>query len=89
MQVSVGVVIGMIIINDFETGTTYNEISHMYTTSCLDAFAAGILIYIGLVEMIAEEFSKKNVIRNPILKVCMIFSLLIGLSCMSIIGIWA
>ena len=89
MQVSVGVIIGMIIINDFQTGTTYNKISHLYSTSCMNAFAAGILIYIGLVEMIAEEFSKITVTSNPILKACMILGFLLGLSCMSIIGIWA
>jgi zinc transporter 1/2/3 len=89
IQVSVGIVIGMIIINDFGTNTNYDENSLLYSTSCLDSFAAGILIYTGLVEMISEEFSNNKVQSNSLLKAAMIFAFSLGLLCMAIIGMWA
>jgi zinc transporter 1/2/3 len=89
MQVSMGIIIGMIIANDFKTGTDYDELSQTYTTSCMNSFAAGILIYIGLVEMLSEAFSNKEVKSNPLIKAVMILALASGLLCMAIIAIWA
>ena len=71
-------------------GINYDEFTHEYLTGCMNAFAAGALIYISLVEMIAEDFSDKNVTSNPsTLKLCMVVAFAVGMFCMAILGIWA
>jgi hypothetical protein len=51
--------------------------------------AAGILVYVSMVEMLAEEFSHPVVKGDFVLKTKMIFAMIGGLASMSVLAIWA
>lgn len=54
-----------------------------------NALAAGILIYLSLVDMLTEEFGKEDVRRDPCLQAGMLFATLMGAATMSVLAIWA
>jgi zinc transporter ZupT len=60
----------------------------MWVNGMLGAFASGILIYAGLVEMIVEDFSRchSSDLKH---RLFMYLSVLMGYACMSIIALWA
>ena len=49
----------------------------------------GIMIYVALVEMIAEDFKVKAIATNTFLKIKMFVALLVGVLFMAILGIYA
>ena len=59
------------------------------TAGCINAVAAGTLLYIGLVEMLAEELHGPGVRKNFLLKLKMILYVFIGGFIMAILAIWA
>jgi zinc transporter ZupT len=52
------------------------------------SLAAGSLMYTGLIEMIAEDFSDPMLLVKPFLKVQMFASLCVGATFMAILAIW-
>ena len=54
-----------------------------------NSIAAGILIYVSMVEMMAEEFGNVVVRNNYLLKVGMILAIFFGIAGMAILAIWA
>ena len=52
-------------------------------------FLIGIMIYVALVEMIAEDFRAVEIASNYILKIKMFLALLLGTLFLAVIGIWA
>jgi solute carrier family 39 (zinc transporter), member 1/2/3 len=56
---------------------------------CANGLAAGILIYVSMVEMLAEEFTHELVEHNYALKFQMILGLMFGLTTMAVLAIWA
>ena len=54
-----------------------------------NGIAAGILIYVSMVEMMADEFSNKVVVNDFVLKAKMILSLIIGMGIMALLAVWA
>lgn len=81
----IGVVIGIGI------SSTYDENSHkaLITEGVLGAAAAGILIYMALVDLLAEDFMNARVQNNGKLQVTINVSLLLGTGLMSVLAIWA
>ncbi|XP_062231643.1 zinc transporter 9-like [Phragmites australis] len=81
----VGVVIGIGI------SSTYNENSPrtLIIEGVLDAAAAGILNYMALVDLLAEDFMNPRVQKNGMLQLIINVSLLIGTALMSMLAIWA
>jgi zinc transporter 1/2/3 len=57
--------------------------------SCADGFAAGMLIYMVLVEMISADFSMPKVLPDMKLQASMIVALVSGISGMALLAIWA
>ena len=88
LTVPVGVVIGIFITND-QTLEEGPSASQTYTTGCLNSLAAGIMIYVALVEMIAEDFQQAAIASNYRLKTKMFTSLLVGTLAMAILAYWA
>ena len=69
---------------------TYNESSAtaLWVQGLLGAFASGILIYAGLVEMIIEDFTRcRN--ASTVHRLAMYFSVLLGYTCMTVLALWA
>ncbi|KAI5019022.1 hypothetical protein ZWY2020_043910 [Hordeum vulgare] len=81
----VGVVIGIGI------SSVYNENSPntLITQGILSAAAAGILNYMALVDLLAEDFMNPRVQSNGRLQVIVNLSLLLGTALMSMLAVWA
>jgi zinc transporter 1/2/3 len=77
----IGVVLGAYSSEDDETGAL--------VAGFADSFAAGILIYSSIVDMIAEDYMDNNFKTRHFGKMCMYFSLAFGISVMAILAIWA
>ncbi|KAG6507007.1 hypothetical protein ZIOFF_032342 [Zingiber officinale] len=80
-----GVVIGIGI------SSVYNENSpsSLITQGILDSVAAGILIYMALVDLLAADFMNPKVQSNVKLQVMINFALLLGAGLMSLLAKWA
>lgn len=81
----IGVLIGI------GVSSTYDESSPkaLITEGVLGSAAAGILIYMALVDLLAEDFMNPRVQNNGKLQVIVNFSLLLGTALMSVLAIWA
>lgn len=88
LTVPMGVVVGILITDDqaLANGPTDTQ---TYTTGCLNSIAAGIMIYVALVEMIAEDFQQSSIASNFGLKTKMFTALALGTLAMAILAIWA
>jgi zinc transporter ZupT len=80
LTVPIGIIIGMDLIHSLDINT------HKLATGISNAFGAGALLYIGLVQMIAKYFSRHDVMNNHILKFSMIISFGVGNAIMAMIG---
>lgn len=54
-----------------------------------NALASGILIYLALVDILQEEFNRRDVKKHKIWQVQMMICVLLGAGVMSVIAIWA
>ncbi|OEL15643.1 Zinc transporter 5 [Dichanthelium oligosanthes] len=81
----VGVAIGIAI------SSVYDETSPtaLVVQGLLEAAAAGILVYMALVDILAEEFMSAGVQSRARLQLALNASLLLGASLMSLLAIWA
>ena len=77
----VGVVLGMYSSADEDTGAI--------VAGFADAFAAGVLLYSSIVDMISEDYMDVNFKTKHFGKLCMYLSLSFGISVMAILAIWA
>ena len=86
--VPTGIIIGILITRSRaeDQGPTDTE---TYITGSLNAIAAGILIYVAMVEMIAEDFQVTEIASKIWLKVQMFVALMLGTLCMAVLAIWA
>lgn len=80
LTVPFGILLGMFLTSS-ENGETIAGIAN--------AIAAGSLMYTGLIEMAAEDFSDSYLVDRPLLKLKMYIALCIGCFCMAILAIWA
>lgn len=48
-----------------------------------------MMIYVALVEMVAEDFQARAIVTNTFLKIKMFFALSVGLLCMAVLAIYA
>jgi zinc transporter 1/2/3 len=61
----------------------------MYARGILNAFATGNLVYVALVEMIAEDMNTVAVQSSWRLKIAMVVSLCVGAAALAVLAIWA
>lgn len=82
----IGMAIGIGVLNQFNG----NDASTIIAIGTLDALSAGILIYVGLVEMLAHDWMHGELARAPMKQVIpAAISLMAGLVLMSVLGKWA
>lgn len=83
----VGMAIGLGISETFSPDTP----QYYYTTGIFDAISAGILIYTGLVELLAHDFIFNNEMHvAPMWKACLnVVEVCAGVGVMALIGLWA
>jgi solute carrier family 39 (zinc transporter), member 1/2/3 len=78
----VGILIGIGISSEETLTTTVIE-------GIVNSIAAGILIYVSMVEMMADEFGNEIVRNNYLLKTQMIIGIALGIAGMAVLAIWA
>ncbi|XP_026380738.1 zinc transporter 9-like [Papaver somniferum] len=81
----IGIGIGIGISSSYEE----NSPTALITSGVLDAAAAGILIYMSLVDLLAADFMNPRIQQNAKLQFSAYVSLLVGATCMAIIAKWA
>lgn len=86
--VPIGILIGILITQDRLEGDGPTD-TELYVTGSLNSIAAGILIYVALVEMIAEDFQHAAIARKEWLKIQMFLALMTGTLFMAVLAIWA
>ncbi|CAL9134168.1 unnamed protein product [Musa acuminata var. zebrina] len=81
----VGIAVGM------GTSSVYDENSPtaLVLEGLLDSASAGILIYMALVDLLAQDFTNPRVQSKPKLQLAMNISLLLGAALMSILAKWS
>ena len=81
----VGIAVGM------GTSSVYDENSPtaLVVEGLLDSASAGILIYMALVDLLAQDFTNPRVQSKPKLQLAMNISLLLGAALMSILAKWS
>ena len=91
LSVPMGVVIGLLVTYypnksvDEET----QELNAQLTMGVFNSIAAGLLIYISMIEMLAEDFQSTVLFNNLALRAKMYASLCLGALLLAIIAIWA
>lgn len=86
--VSIGILIGILISKERAPGEG-PSVDETYATGCFNSLAAGILIYVALVEMVAEDFQTASIAKNYQLKIAMFLALMLGTFIMAVLAIWA
>ena len=84
----IGMAIGIGVLSKFNG----NDPSTLVAIGTLDAFSAGILVWVGLVEMWAKDWTGVHAEMNrvsTIKKVFGLISLVTGMAVMSLLGKWA
>ena len=71
--------------------SVYNENSPtaLIVEGIFNAAAAGILIYMALVDLLAADFMNPRIQNNVLLQLGANISLLLGAGCMSVLAKWA
>ncbi|KAI0576796.1 zinc/iron transporter protein [Pyrenophora tritici-repentis] len=81
-----GMAIGIGVLNQFNG----NDPSTIVAIGTLDALSAGILAWVGIVEMLARDWMSGNLLHaGPLRTSLAMFALICGLVLMSVLGKWA
>jgi len=81
---SVGICIGIAVAS---WQVSYDEDTHHLVTGCCEAIAAGTLVYVSLVEMLAEEFSSSELESRHAQKQGMVVSFGLGVLVMALLAL--
>ncbi|KAF2841052.1 Zip-domain-containing protein [Patellaria atrata CBS 101060] len=82
----VGMAIGIGVLNQFNG----SDPSTIIAIGTLDAFSAGILVWVGVVEMLASDWMHGVLLQAPVGKtVVALLCLIAGMALMSLLGKWA
>ncbi|XP_076940616.1 zinc transporter 3-like [Bidens hawaiensis] len=80
-----GIVVGILVSNAYDE----NGSKALIVEGVLDAAAAGILIYMALVDLLSPDFKNPRMQNNKILLLASNVSLFLGAGLMSLLAIWA
>lgn len=82
----IGMAIGIGVLDHFNG----NNPSTIVAIGTLDALSAGILAWVGIVEMLARDWMHGKLLNAGLLRTaCAMFALVAGLILMSVLGKWA
>jgi zinc transporter 1/2/3 len=81
----IGIAIGISIASTYDP----TSITSMAVQGTINGVSSGMLIYIGMYQLIAEEFSREDLLVRPKLRYGMYAALLLGGACMCVLGVWA
>jgi zinc transporter 1/2/3 len=81
----VGIAIGIGIASSYDP----SSVTAMAVQGVLSAVAGGMLLYIALIQLIGEEFSRQELVERNGLKSAMLLALTLGAACMCLLAVWA
>ena len=81
----VGVAIGIGASSSYDPSST----TAMVVQGILNGVAGGMLLYVALIQLIGEEFSRQDLLTRPRLKLAMLGSVCVGAGLMNMLGMWA
>lgn len=82
----IGMAIGIGVLNKFNG----NDPSTIVAIGTLDALSAGILAWVGIVEMLARDWMHGKMLNAGLIRtLCAMMALISGLVLMSVLGKWA
>ena len=83
----IGMAIGIGVLNSFNG----NDPATLWAIGTLDAFSAGILVWVGVVEMWAGDwmFGGEMTNASPLVTTLGVIALMAGMALMSFLGKWA
>eukprot|EP00879_Flechtneria_rotunda_P002960 GHRR01003177.1.p1 GENE.GHRR01003177.1~~GHRR01003177.1.p1 ORF type:complete len:368 (+),score=84.80 GHRR01003177.1:176-1279(+) len=81
----IGIAIGIAISASYDS----ESVTSRAVQGTFNGVSGGMLLYIGMYQLIAEEFSREDILVRPRLRVGMHAALLLGAAVMCILGIWA
>lgn len=81
----IGIAIGISIAASYDP----ESVTSRAVQGTFNGVSSGMLIYIGMYQLIAEEFSREDLLVRPRLRYGMYAALLLGGACMCVLGVWA
>jgi zinc transporter 1/2/3 len=81
----IGIAIGIGIASTYDP----SSVTAIAVQGVLSAVAGGMLLYIALIQLIGEEFSRQELLERNGLKFAMLISLTVGAASMCMLAIWA
>lgn len=87
--VSIGVVIGYLMNKYPSTDDATETTILLFVKGAFNSITAGVLIYVSVVEMIAEDYQSMVTVGKPVLKLKMFAALMTGTLFMAILAYWA
>ena len=79
----IGICIGLAVANLESRDTKTHEL----VTGCFEAFSAGTLLYVGLVEMLADQFSSPELKTKHTRRLGLVVSFIFGMLAMALIAL--
>ena len=86
---SIGIIIGILLALHRHNNDEHTIANESYVTGCFNSLAAGVLIYVSLVEMAAEDFHAVSISHRGLLKVKMMLALMTGTLILAVLARWA
>uniref|UniRef100_A0A383WMG0 Zinc/iron permease n=1 Tax=Tetradesmus obliquus TaxID=3088 RepID=A0A383WMG0_TETOB len=81
----IGIAIGIALSSSYDP----RSVTSRAVQGTLNGVSGGMLLYIGMFQLIAEEFSREDMLVRPRLRLGMYGALCLGAASMCILGIWA
>lgn len=81
----IGIAIGIAIASSYDA----DSVTSRAVQGTLNGVSGGMLLYIGMYQLVAEEFSREDILVKPGLRSGMYAALCVGAASMCILGLWA
>lgn len=81
----IGIAVGIAIASSYNPET----VTSRAVQGTLNGVSGGMLLYIGMYQLIAEEFSREDILVKPRLRAGMYLALMLGAASMCVLGLWA
>ncbi|KAI8474633.1 MAG: ZIP family transporter [Monoraphidium minutum] len=85
LTTSIGIAIGIAVASTYD----HDSVTSRAVQGTLNGVSGGMLLYISLFQLIAEEFSREDLLVRPRLRLGMTAGMLLGAACMCVLAIWS
>ncbi|KAI8467378.1 MAG: Zinc/iron permease [Monoraphidium minutum] len=82
---SIGIAIGIAVASTYDAGS----VASRAVQGTLNGVSGGMLLYISMFQLIAEEFSREDLLVKGRLRAAVTAGLLLGAACMCVLAVWS